>query len=308
MRSDNEAVRRHVHDGGRAVVLERGMAGDMITIYDGGRHLPLVWTHLVPATIEGKAWHNVQNAMFAAAVAYALGEGPMRDGPHEVGLDDVRHGLRTFSTSFYEAPGRLNIFDEHPFRVILDYAHNPPAMRAMVDLVDRLDVEGRRILVYAAPGDRRDEDIAAMAEIAAGHFEHYIVRRDDNPRGRGPDEVPRMLRDGLLASGVADDAIEVIADEVDATDRALQLAAPGDLVILLADNVRRSWEQVVRLNEDARRAKLLPEGMETNGRQEDTPAPAYVPAAPVSEAPSRSRVRIVHQRPEPLFAADEEAD
>jgi cyanophycin synthetase len=181
-------------------------------------------------------------------------------------------------------------------------------MRAMVDLVDRLDVEGKRMLVYAAPGDRRDEDIAAMAEIAAGHFDRYIVRRDDNPRGRGQDEVPRMLRDGLLAAGVSDDAIEVIPDEVEATDRALQIAAPGDLVILLADNVRRSWEQVVRLNEDARRAKLMPEGLETNGIQEEAPAPVYTPAAPVPEAPSRARLRIVHQRPEPLFAADEEAD
>src|SRR5690606_14763562 len=87
MRPDNEAVRRHVRDGGRAVVLERGMAGDMITIYDAGRHLPLIWTHLVPATLEGKAWHNVQNAMFAAAVCYALGEGPMRGSACEVGLE-----------------------------------------------------------------------------------------------------------------------------------------------------------------------------------------------------------------------------
>ena len=181
----------------------------------------------MPATLEGKAWHDVQNAMFAAAIAYALGEGPMREGPHEVGLDDVRHGLRTFSTSFYEAPGRLNVFDEHPFRVILDYAHNPPAVQAMVDLVDRLDVEGRRLLVFAAPGDRRDEDIATVATVAAGHFDHYIVRRDDNARGRGPQEVPDMLRASLLAAGVSDDQIDVIPDEVEATDRALAMAGPA---------------------------------------------------------------------------------
>ena len=103
----------------------------MITIYDKERHTPLVWTHLIPATIEGRAMHNVQNAMFAAALAYNM----------KVGLEDIRHGLRTFDATFFQAPGRMNIYDEHPFRVILDYAHNPAAVKAMCDLVDRFDVE-----------------------------------------------------------------------------------------------------------------------------------------------------------------------
>ena len=158
MDAEHALVRAHVQEGGRAVVLERGIAGEMITLFDGGRHLPLLRTHLIPATIDGKATHNVQNAMFAAGIAYALGEGSL-----DLTLDQIRHGLQTFTTSFYEAPGRLNVFDGHPFRVILDYAHNPAAVAVMADLVDRLDVPGRRILAIAAPGDRRDEDVAAMA-------------------------------------------------------------------------------------------------------------------------------------------------
>ena len=47
------------------------MNGDMITIYDNGAHIPLLWTHLIPATLEGRAIHNVQNAMFAAAMAFS---------------------------------------------------------------------------------------------------------------------------------------------------------------------------------------------------------------------------------------------
>ena len=57
------------------------------------------------------------------------------------------------------------------------------------------------------------------------------------------------------AAGVSDDQIDVIPDEVEATDRALAMAGPGDLLNLVADNVRRTWEQVVRLNEEARRAR-----------------------------------------------------
>ena len=125
-------VRKHIRAEGRAVVLEKGLNGDMITLYDKGAHIPLLWTHLIPATLEGKAVHNVQNAMFAAALSFSMG----------VPLDDIRHGLRTFNTTFFQAPGRMNIFDDHPFKVILDYAHNPAAFKGMCHLVSRMETPG----------------------------------------------------------------------------------------------------------------------------------------------------------------------
>ena len=70
MNPQNDLVRQHIRAGGMAAVLEEGINGSMITLYDDGAHIPLLWTHLIPATIEGKALHNVQNAMAAAMVAY----------------------------------------------------------------------------------------------------------------------------------------------------------------------------------------------------------------------------------------------
>jgi cyanophycin synthetase len=174
--------------------------------------------------------------MFAAALAYSLGKS----------LDDIRHGLRSFNSTIFQAPGRMNVFDEHPFRVILDYGHNAAAIHAICQLVDRLEVTGRRICVLAAPGDRRDEDIRAIADEATGHFEHYICRADDSRRGRGEDEVPRMLRDQLRANGIEDSAIELIPDEATSVARALEMAREGDLVVIFADDVRRSWGQVIQ--------------------------------------------------------------
>ena len=72
MNPQNELVRQH-RGGGLAAVLEEGINGSMITLFDDGAHIPLLWTHLIPATLEGKALHNVQNAMAAAMVAYAQG-------------------------------------------------------------------------------------------------------------------------------------------------------------------------------------------------------------------------------------------
>ena len=229
-------VREHVRAGGRACSLEAGVNGQMITLYDRGSHIPLVWTHLIPATLEGRATHNVQNAMFAASMAFSLG----------IKLDAIRQGLRTFDTTFFQAPGRMNVFNEHPFKVLFDYGHNAHAVSVMADLAQRLDVTGRRIVVLAGPGDRRDEDLQAIAHAVAGRFDHYICRRDDNLRDRDGDEVPRIMAQTLEAAGVARVDISIIPDEQEAIDAALCMGQPGDLLLVFADALTRSWKQITK--------------------------------------------------------------
>ncbi len=235
MNSDHALVKEHIRAGGRAVVLERGMNGDMITIYNHGTHLPVLWSHLIPATFEGKATHNVQNAMFAAAMAFSFG----------VDLDNIRHGLRTFDTSFFQVPGRTNVFDEHAFKVILDYAHNPAAFTALSGLVGQLDVTGRRIFVLSVPGDRRDQDVATAARILAQHFDVFICKADDNRRGRGHDEIPQLMKSALIANGVAADAIHIVPNEAEAVEFGLNLATEGDLLVINGDDTVRCWKQII---------------------------------------------------------------
>lgn len=253
----NNLVKEHIKSGGKAIVLEHGMNGDMLTIYDNGMHIPILWSHLIPATLEGKAIFNVQNAMFAAAMAYSFG----------VDLDNIRHGLRTFDTSYFQAPGRMNVYDEHPFKVILDYAHNPAALTAMSAMADRMEVNGRRICVISIPGDRRDEDVADGAAALAGHFDHFICKADDNRRGRGQDEIPEILKAGLIANGVSEDAISVIPSEVEAVDAGLAMATQGDLLVIFGDETARCWKQIIYFN---------------SGENLDAKEPAVTPP-PVSE-------------------------
>ena len=229
-------VREHIRAGGRACALEGGVNGQMITLYDKGSHIPLLWTHLIPATLEGRATHNVQNAMFAAAMAFSL----------SIKLDAIRQGLRTFDSTFFQAPGRLNVFNEHPFKVLFDYGHNAHAVGVMADLAQRLDVTGRRIVVLAGPGDRRDQDLEAIAKAVAGRFDHYICRRDDNLRDRGNDEVPRIQAAALRAGGIPESAISIIPDEQEAISAALRMGQPGDLLLIFADALARSWKQITK--------------------------------------------------------------
>jgi cyanophycin synthetase len=241
-------VREHIRAGGRACALEAGVNGHMITLYDKGSHIPLMWTHLIPATMEGRALHNVQNAMVAAAMAFSLG----------IKLDAIRQGLRTFDTTFFQAPGRMNVYNEHPFKVVMDYGHNAHAVGMMADLAQRLDVTGRRIVVLTGPGDRRDEDLRAIADAVAGKFDHYVVRRDDSLRGRDGDEVPRIIARALQNGGVAESAMTIIPDEQEAVDAALRMGQPGDLILVFADALTRSWKQIIKFQPEGDMAKASP--------------------------------------------------
>jgi cyanophycin synthetase len=241
MNPRHELVRQHIQQGGLAIVCEEGINGHMITLYDKGAHQPLLWTHLIPATLEGKATHNVQNAMFAALMAYA----------HGVKADTIRQGLRTFDSTYFQAPGRLNVYDQLPFKVILDYGHNPAAMQAMASLVEKLEVTGKRLLVLAAPGDRRDEDIRAMCRIASGTFDRVILKQDDDTRGRASNEVPELMKKALLEAGMKSSAIEIVLEEDKAIEHALRTSERGDLVLILADKVNRAWKQITKYKPDA---------------------------------------------------------
>lgn len=228
-------VREHVRGGGRAVVLEEGPGGRQVVLYDGELRLPLLPVEAIPITRGGQVEANVKNALFATAIAWSLG----------LGLVALRQGLASFPASFEACPGRLQLFELLPFRVLLDRAHNPPAIEATLDFAARLPVTGRRICVLGAPGDRRDEDIEAMARMVAGRFDRYYCRRDHDLRGRAPDEIPRLLRQELLLSEVDEREVLMVPEETQAVAQALAACQPGDQLIVFASDVVRSWDQIV---------------------------------------------------------------
>ncbi|MEO1658395.1 MAG: cyanophycin synthetase [Pseudomonadota bacterium] len=232
---NNKIVKEHIKAGKRAVVLEDGANGEQIVLYDKESQTPLIWTHLIPATLEGKARHNVENAMFAAAMAYAMG----------LSLDQIRSGLRTFNNSFYQSPGRMNVFDEHGFRVILDYGHNEAAISSMVDLVGQLETKGKKIVCATCPGDRRDEDIEAIARAIAGQFDVYLCHTDDDLRGRKEGEIQEILVAELEKNGVSRDKIKVMSSEEASVAEGLARAEPDDLVLMFCAGVTRAWKQIV---------------------------------------------------------------
>ncbi|MDQ3881209.1 MAG: Mur ligase family protein, partial [Chloroflexota bacterium] len=246
MRPDNERVERHTGRGGRAVTLEPGRNGDMIVLRHGRKAMPLVWSHLLPATFEGRALMNVQNALAAAGAAWAA-------GAH---LHDIRLGLRTFSTSYFMAPGRLNLFELGTVKVLVDYCHNPPAMRALGDFVDRLATAtsdgaqpARRIGVIATAGDRRDADIRELGEAAGPHFDEIVIREDRNNRGRPRGDTARLIEEGVRSAmerGARVRNVRIVIDELEAVRTVLDEGRDGDLVVLCVDYANEVWKELQR--------------------------------------------------------------
>jgi cyanophycin synthetase len=247
LNADNETLRRQASRGRRSVTLESGRNGDLIVLRQGRKSLPLVWTHLIPATFEGRARMNVANALAATAAAWAT-------GAH---LHDIRQGLRTFATSYFQAPGRLNLFDLDGYRVLVDYAHNPHAMTALGDFIDAIAAEpnnghhplvtGRRIGVIATAGDRRDRDIRELGRVAASYFDRIVIREDQNPRGRERGATAALIQEGVEAAvrdGARCQKIEIVLDELDATRRALDQGKRGDLVVLCVDHANLAWKEL----------------------------------------------------------------
>lgn len=222
--------------GARAVVLESSERGEMIVLKQGRRSMPLAWTHLLPSTFNGAARMNVANALAAAGAAFAAG----------APLHDIRQGLRTFDTSYYLSPGRLNRLEVNNAEVFVDYCHNPPGMERLGEFVEAYvgqrqgstDHRISRIGMIGAAGDRRDEDVRELARVAAQHFDVLIMREDDNLRRRPAGEAAALLVEGAReaqAGGARVRQIETVLDEHDAVRHAVLRANPGDVVVLCVD-------------------------------------------------------------------------
>lgn len=225
--------------------------GELVVLRHADRTMPLLYTHLIPATFAGRARMNVANALAAAAAAWAA-------GAH---LHDIRQGLRTFSTSFFQAPGRLNEIELNGFRVILDYCHNVDGMRRLAEFVGLMMAPrngheaaadtrrgSRAIAVIGMPGDRRDEDHREYGRLAGHAFDTIVVREDGNKRGRQPGDSARLVAEGVRQAqaegGRCAEVTEVI-DEHEAAAAAIARARPADLVMLCSDDITGVYRRVM---------------------------------------------------------------
>jgi len=172
--------------------------------------------------------------MASVAAAWALG----------TGWDVIRSGLASFASDAATVPGRFNIMDYRGATVIADYGHNPDAMRALTQAVQSMPGT-RRSVVISGAGDRRDEDIREQTQILGAVFDDVLLYQDAAQRGRADGEVMGLLRAGLQGASRTTH-VEEIRGEFTAIDTALERLRPGDLCLVLVDQVEEALAHLAK--------------------------------------------------------------
>ena len=194
-----------------------------LVLRSDGREEHLARVAELPSTLHGAARHVVANALGAALVARALG----------VAADAIAAGLRAFGASSSENPGRMNVFEVRGATVLVDFAHNPHGLKALLDAAAALPARRRLVLIGQA-GDRDDASIRALARTAWESSPDRIVVKEMEKlhRGRAPGEVPALIVDELLSAGAPAGRITRAPSELDGVTEALAWSRPGDLLVL----------------------------------------------------------------------------
>jgi len=221
--ANTSILSRHKAAGERAVAVRNGQ----IILIDQAGETSIAPLDEVPLTQTGGVAFQLENALAATGAAIALG----------LPIAAIRTGLATFMGDAEQAPARFNIFRADGAVVIVDYAHNPSAVTALVDSLDQFPAE-RRVLVFSGC-NRRDQDLIEMGQSIGKTIDRVILYRDWGHSGRADGELNEWLRRGMARGGRTREIVETIT-EMEAIEQALSERRPGDLIVLGIESIEES--------------------------------------------------------------------
>ena len=216
----------HRAQRGRAIFVREGR----VILAEGSREIDLLGVEEAPLTHGGRVGFQVENLLAAVAAAWSAG----------FPLDSIRKGVRSFDAEVGQVPGRFKVLEIKGATVILDYGHNPSSLSAILETIREIPCQ-RRVAVYSAAGDRRDEDMVAQGGMLAEHFDIVYLYEDQYMRGRTSGEICALFRKGMEGSGrVA--VIHEFYDALLAVQAALDAAEPGELLLIQPDAIDTTFD------------------------------------------------------------------
>lgn len=224
MQSSAEELKQDCGQQLDCCVIEAVDSVPWMVIHHDKERTPIIPVSNIPATFEGTLPFNVSNAMHAAAAAFFAGIDPAT----------ISAALETFVAGQALTPGRMNVFDELPFRIIMDFAHNPDAMKQISEFMDHQQPAGRKIIAFSGLSKRDDTLNRKSAQAVAGHFDFYFCKdiEPENPPKRrftGP-----FMQQVLIEEGVPESATRVLTFGRDAFFEIFDTCQAGDLLLVLA--------------------------------------------------------------------------
>lgn len=177
----------------------------------------------IPITFNGYAKHNIYNALAAAALTHTMG----------ASIEQVRKGLGSFVGDQKSNPGRGNVFTINGATMMVDFAHNPHGLNAVVDTLLHYPAQ-RRLVMLGHAGDRSDDDIRKLTEVAARLKPDLVViyELEDYLRGRSSGEIPSLISDVMTRLGLDKNQVVITPNPVAAVQHAIAWADEGDVLLL----------------------------------------------------------------------------
>ncbi len=225
---DNSALQAHVAAGGRAVYTKDGW----VEVAEEGRRRRLVEVRQIPLSHQGRVGFQIENLLAALGATVFLGHSELT----------LCRALLDFEASIETVPGRFNVIEHEGRTFAFDYGHNAAALSALADAISSFEPV-RRVAVYTAAGDRRDEDIRRQGVLLAEHFDEVILYEDQCTRGRSPGQVLALMREGIAEGGRVV-VVREASGELAAINQGLESLAEGEFLLCQVDQVELALAHV----------------------------------------------------------------
>ncbi len=226
---DNLTIRKHLAVGGVAIFVRRGN----ILLCQGDQAHKICAVKDLPITLSGKASHNLQNALSAIAVGWALG----------LKAENIRASLAEFTSDPVWNRGRLNSYLVGGIQTFIDYGHNAAGIKAIVDTLRKFRPPAL-VGCITVPGDRPNETIREVARVAAKGFNRLILREDRDLRGRQRGEVAGMLLEEAIKAGMDPRKISVVLPEREAFRHGLDTCQPGEIFVMFYEDLEPIEDEI----------------------------------------------------------------
>ena len=231
---NNPRIKKHCDKGGIAAIVENGY----ITICKGTWKIRVDKVINIPLTFSGKAIFMIQNVLPAVLAGFLQG----------FKVEEIRLALETFIPSPTQTPGRMNMFQFRKFTVMVDYAHNPAGFQAIARYLDKIEASPK-VGIIAGVGDRRDEDLVQLGQLASQMFDEIIIRQDKNLRGRSENEIIDLMMKGIHSDDQKK-KVKILPKESEAIDFAIRNAKKGSFIVICSDVVPDALDQILKYKEE----------------------------------------------------------
>jgi len=230
--ADNPVIINHNKNGGKACFVEN----NEIIYFDGLNKINIVTINEIPITINGAAKHNIHNALVVTAMCKALG----------FDNKSIAQGLKDFSNTPENNPGRGNLFEFNGIKAIADFAHNEHGLNLMAQTIKNMPAK-RRLVMLGQAGDRSDELIEGLVKSAlkAEPDALVICEMESELRGRKLGEIPQLIGEYAIKYGMKKNQLIFVGDTIQGTQKALDWAQKDDVFLLLALTNRKEIIEIL---------------------------------------------------------------